>query len=758
MFSWLKFDYFLRTIIIPIIILASILSVRSAADDVSKFVGAARNLTVEVFEYSNYGETDDTDGTNHEGLLKLNISWLPPIAGKDPVSYSIVVTSVQNESSTESIDCPEGSLYYTTKNASQLGVELPQDPLVYGIPELTVTLGCVYDIQVYANPRRNPNVVHPNLFYKVPKCIGVKCSCADAEEDMASPEVEVQRLSDDRVIVKWKQLTGNDKVKSYIIRFGVPVLISRSGLPVYNTTEIARVSANNQSFVWSNVSSNINGVVHVVAEDSNGCIGPEGSFSVISNERNNRYKGPMVIIIGSIIASVLILGSLSILWSHDRNRYEIVLSNTDTKNSHSSPVSFSRGQIFTDRLALTKRNAFYVEQEIEEAIQSGRADGLEISYSRIDFKEELGKGQFGTVYLADIDGFEATLFAVKMTNSLTFHDEVDARNQLLEEIAMMKTAGRHPHLVQLIGCCTLPANPVCAIMEYLEGGDLLTYLQNIRKRISSSLASFATDPMSACSPRPSLTETLYTTLGSEPPTTPTLDTFGENNAATDLENSHNYVNIQHQSSSQQLSRTRGDIIGLQSYEFLRFAVEIAKGMQHLEEKGITHRDLAARNILLDGNLTLKVSDFGLSKNGVYVIADGGGTRRLPVRWMSPEAMRDREFSSKSDVWSYAVVLWEIGTLGAFPYPDVRDDHILRHVVVDEKRLSRPEAISVEMYTVMQACWTSRPSDRPNFTQLLSRLLGLGGEPYYPYGKSNPCYTTLPPTEDELQVSPPLSPL
>lgn len=97
-------------------------------------------------------------------------------------------------------------------------------------------------------------------------------------------------------------------------------------------------------------------------------------------------------------------------------------------------------------------------------------------------------------------------------------------------------------------------------------------------------------------------------MGSEPPTTPTSDTFAANNVETPFESLPDYVNIQAQPPSQFVKpRARKDSNGLESDEFLRFALEIAKGMQHLEAKGITHRDLAARNILLDANLTLKVN-------------------------------------------------------------------------------------------------------------------------------------------------------
>uniref|UniRef100_A0A182YIL5 Uncharacterized protein n=1 Tax=Anopheles stephensi TaxID=30069 RepID=A0A182YIL5_ANOST len=95
-------------------------------------------------------------------------------------------------------------------------------------------------------------------------------------------------------------------------------------------------------------------------------------------------------------------------------------------------------------------------------------------------------------------------------------------------------------------------------------------------------------------------------------------------------------------------------------ELHNFAKQIACGMERLEELQITHRDLAARNILIDERKTLKISDFGLSRTGIYV---NTRNKKVPLRWLSIEAMRDNLYSNKSDVWAFGIVLWEIGTLG-----------------------------------------------------------------------------------------------
>ena len=86
--------------------------------------------------------------------------------------------------------------------------------------------------------------------------------------------------------------------------------------------------------------------------------------------------------------------------------------------------------------------------------------------------------------------------------------------------------------------------------------------------------------------------------------------------------------------------------------------------EYLASLDIVHRDLACRNILVGENKSLKISDFGMSRevagDEIYVKTTKG---RLPWKWMAIESIINREFTSASDVWAYGVVLWEIATLG-----------------------------------------------------------------------------------------------
>ncbi|CAG9786577.1 unnamed protein product [Diatraea saccharalis] len=148
-----------------------------------------------------------------------------------------------------------------------------------------------------------------------------------------------------------------------------------------------------------------------------------------------------------------------------------------------------------------------------------------------------------------------------------------------------------------------------------------------------------------------------------------------------------------------------------------YALQIALGMQHLEARGITHRDLAARNILVDGAGVLKVADFGLSRSGVYVHTR---SRPVPLRWLAPEAIIQSQYCSASDVWAFAVLLWEIATLGGFPYAELTNSQVPTFLS-GGGRLPKPARASQRLYELMVECWSEHPEDRPTFTHIVEKL-------------------------------------
>jgi serine/threonine protein kinase len=133
--------------------------------------------------------------------------------------------------------------------------------------------------------------------------------------------------------------------------------------------------------------------------------------------------------------------------------------------------------------------------------------------------------------------------------------------------------------------------------------------------------------------------------------------------------------------------------------FLNILIQISNGCLYLEDNKIVHRDLAARNCLLNkdnNNLTVKISDLGLARN-IYTneIYEIKNKRPLPLRWMAPESIFDGFFTSKSDVWSFGILMSEIFNYGAQPYSGLSNDEI-RLYLKNKKMPHLPDKCPNEM--------------------------------------------------------------
>ncbi|RZF49331.1 hypothetical protein LSTR_LSTR016833, partial [Laodelphax striatellus] len=157
-------------------------------------------------------------------------------------------------------------------------------------------------------------------------------------------------------------------------------------------------------------------------------------------------------------------------------------------------------------------------------------------------------------------------------------------------------------------------------------------------------------------------------------------------------------------------------------DLLCWGFQTACGMEYLASRRVLHGDLAARNILLAENNVIKICDFGMSKNMNY---DDNyckkGKQLLPVKWLSIEAMRDREFSVYSDIWSFGVALWEFFSLARTPYPGIEGVQELYKKLESGYRMERPAFAPDIVYRIMLECWNEDPKRRPSFTDLAARL-------------------------------------
>jgi mitogen-activated protein kinase kinase kinase 9 len=172
--------------------------------------------------------------------------------------------------------------------------------------------------------------------------------------------------------------------------------------------------------------------------------------------------------------------------------------------------------------------------------------------------------------------------------------------------------------------------------------------------------------------------------------------------------------------------------GLYPNVFIQYAKQIADGMKYLHEEAcehIIHRDLKCSNILIlerigdihnDQDLlqkTLKITDFGLAKKQLQSTRmSAAGT----FAWMSPECIRNSEFSTKSDVWSFGVLLWDCLT-GELPYNGFDQMQVAFGIATNKYSLPLPSTCPEEFSQLMTNCWKILPHERPTFSDLLEQI-------------------------------------
>ena len=307
--------------------------------------------------------------------------------------------------------------------------------------------------------------------------------------------------------------------------------------------------------------------------------------------------------------------------------------------------------------------------------------------SQVELVQLIGEGQKGYVFLGKLqsrDGSKMLDVAIKTLKYETEH----LIERLMSEASMMRSL-EHPHIIKFIGMC--PETPALIAMELAKFGEIKQYLKLNRHLIKCS-------------------------------------------------------------------------------QLVLFAFQISTALSYLESKNFVHRDVAARNVLVCSPNCVKLADFGLSRS--LLTANGAHTQssplpghstssssspdhtlaaklaakltnkleqasghqddqdqdqaqtyvaaprvKLPVRWLAPESLVFRRFSSASDVWMFAVCVWELFHWGQQrPWPQLRNHQVLAAISAGQ-RLARPPACPARLYQLMLQCWSYAPVQRPKFREI-----------------------------------------
>ncbi|XP_073501584.1 vascular endothelial growth factor receptor 2 isoform X2 [Phyllobates terribilis] len=349
----------------------------------------------------------------------------------------------------------------------------------------------------------------------------------------------------------------------------------------------------------------------------------------------------------------------------------------------------------------------------------------EFPRERLKLGKPLGRGAFGQVVEADAFGIDTTSTCKKVAVKMLKEGATDSEYRaLMSELKILSHIGHHLNVVNLLGACTKPGGPLMVIVEFCRFGNLSTYLRSRR----NDFVLYKTKSVRYRQAKHHYVETprdLKKRLDSIASSQSSASSgFAEEKSLSDVEEEE----IEGMCKNQ-----------LCMEELISYSFQVARGMEYMASRRCIHRDLAARNILLGDNNVVKICDFGLARD-VYKDPDyvRKGDARLPLKWMAPETIFDRVYTTQSDVWSFGVLLWEIFSLGGSPYPGVQIDEDFCRRLKDGTRMRAPDYATVEIYQTMIDCWQGDPLHRPTFSELVEHLgnvlqanVQLDGKDYIP---------------------------
>lgn len=215
----------------------------------------------------------------------------------------------------------------------------------------------------------------------------------------------------------------------------------------------------------------------------------------------------------------------------------------------------------------------------------------------------------------------------------------------------------HENVVKLIGLCR-EEEPDYMILEYTDWGDLKQFLIASRKDSNSS-----------------------PTHESKPPRAPQLSVA----------------------------------------QILSLSNQAAKGLKHLADNRLVHKDIAARNCLIASNLTIKISLPCMTKEPYQQEYTKHRNQVIPLRWLPYEAAYEDEYSTKSDVYSFSCLVWEMFHQGELPFNKMNDESVLIQLKAQTLTWKPHKAAPPALQELQTQCWANDPRERPTFDEVVSKI-------------------------------------
>ncbi|KAK3099351.1 hypothetical protein FSP39_003147 [Pinctada imbricata] len=326
----------------------------------------------------------------------------------------------------------------------------------------------------------------------------------------------------------------------------------------------------------------------------------------------------------------------------------------------------------------------HLRAELNRTRSTDPGKAVEADQKDLDFQESdlIGEGAFSKVYHGVYQGTDVAVKQLKVP--LSSHD----RNYFAAEVSLLRDL-RHPRVVLLMGVVTTNRFPLM-ILEYMARGSLYHLLHD-QSRVVLLMGVVTTN-------RFPLMILEYMARGS-------------------------LYHLLHDQSRDLLDHA----------EYYRYAHDIALGMNYLHQHKPTvlHLDLKSMNVLICSNDRAKIADFGFSKfrhdADVKAISS---SKSKPVRafpaWTAPELLETGEINPKADVYSFAIILWEMLTRKQ-PYEGCSVFQVLERTRLN-KRPEIPENVPKELSDFIKQCWDPLPSRRPPFKEILHHLENMAFPP------------------------------